>query len=222
MDLPRWLKGRATERDLRLVADAIGRAEARSSGEIVPMVVRSSSPVGHAGLLTFALLSLALWTLAPLVRLGLRALVSVDVRRWTLELGALGLAAGLTAVFSRHDGWLRWLISPRDRTTNVGRRALHEFHASRINEASAHTGVLLFVSLLERRAVVLADWAIAERIPQAAWQDVVDLLLKGLRERDLSAGYVAAIERAGDHLAEHFPAERSARRELPNELVIRD
>ena len=222
VNLPRWLSYRLNAEGQKRISGAVGLAESRTVGEIVPVLVRASSPIGHVTLLSFAAVALVLSAIAPLIQISLVEQFSIDAPFWAFEVGAL-LIAALIAPFAHHSEWvLRSLITRHDRDMNCTRRAQLEFYHSRVNSTDAHTGVLIFVSLLERKAIILGDAAIAQKLTAVDWQDAVDLLLKGMRGGDVAGGFVAAIERAGQHLAEHFPASRHDRNELPNCLLIRE
>ena len=223
IEIPRWLLGHVDESGLSRVRDAIARAESRTRGEIVPMIVRGSSPVGFAGPFTFAIAMIFVLALAPvaadaIARTGAFPLQS----RWTIELVAAAFAICVSPFAYHSRAWLRALIGRHDLALNAQRRAQLEFYQSRINGTEAHAGVLLFVSLLERRAVVLADAAIADRLPSDIWGEVVRLLTAGIREKDFAAGFERAIGKAGEILAEHFPAAAHGANELENELIIRE
>jgi putative membrane protein len=82
------------------------------------------------------------------------------------------------------------------------------------------TGIMIFVSVAERYAEVLADTGIYERVPQARWQAIVDGLLKRIGEDRPGDGFVEAIEAAGEHLAKHFPKGERDTDELPNHLIL--
>jgi putative membrane protein len=91
---------------------------------------------------------------------------------------------------------------------------------SGIGQTAGRTGVLVFVSLPERYARIVADQAIAERVAQAEWQEAVDALVGHMREGRVADGFVEAIERCGQVLAMHFPAKPDNRAELPNRIYV--
>ncbi len=77
------------------------------------------------------------------------------------------------------------------------------------------SGVLIFVSLAERYARIIADDGIAGRVPQREWQGAVDALIAHMREGRVDDGFiVAAIEQSADKLAAHFPRTAADRSEL--------
>ena len=90
-----------------------------------------------------------------------------------------------------------------------------------IGRTEGRTGVLVFVSLAERYARIVADEAIAQRVAQADWQGAIDALIDHMREGRIADGFVEAIERCGGVLATHFPAQagraqRAAGQDLPD------
>ena len=77
-----------------------------------------------------------------------------------------------------------------------------------------------YPSLAERYARIVADEGIAGRVPQAAWQGAVDVLISHAREGRVADGFTTAIERCADVLATHFPATGAPRDDLPDRIYI--
>jgi putative membrane protein len=75
------------------------------------------------------------------------------------------------------------------------------------------------VSLAERYARIIADEAIAQKVPNAEWQAAVDALTGHMRDGRIAQGFAAAIERCGAVLAVHAPAD-GAPNELPDRLYV--
>ncbi|MGE5564938.1 MAG: TPM domain-containing protein [Parcubacteria group bacterium] len=98
--------------------------------------------------------------------------------------------------------------------------ALQQFVSKSLHTTSARTGVLLFVALAEHRAEVIADEGIYAVAPHEVWDSVVARLVDGVKRGRLADGLVAAIERAGEILAEHVPATGENPNETPDELTI--
>ena len=82
------------------------------------------------------------------------------------------------------------------------------------------TGILIFVSLAERYARIIADDGIAARVPQSEWQAAVDALIAHMRDGRIADGFVAAIELCGSELARHFPRTETSRDELPDRIYL--
>lgn len=98
----------------------------------------------------------------------------------------------------------------------VRRRGSDCFVNLRVRNTRGGTGVLIYVSLLERMVWVVADDAVAEKVSQETWQAMRDRIVERSRKGELAAGLVEAIELAGDVLAPHFPPDPARGDELPN------
>ena len=71
------------------------------------------------------------------------------------------------------------------------------------------SGMLLFVALRERRALVLADEGISACVEPAEWQAIIDRLVATIRAGKPTAGMVEAIEACGRLLERQGPPARS-------------
>lgn len=217
--LPPWLRRVLTDGDRAKIAAAIHQAELNTSAEIVPMVVRSAGSYGHVsvvvGSIGITLLALLLLALNVSESASDASLVAASIAG-----GALILAASL--VFSRQPWMRRALTSERDLAHQVWTRAVVEFHLAGLNATVASTGILLFVAVEERRAVVLADRSIAERLPAGTWADVCATMVRGLRAKDLGGGFAGAIASCGTLVAAHFPPRPDDRNELRDRLIVKE
>ncbi len=214
---PDWaVRVLGTDGSARIEA-AIAQAESTTSGEIVPLLVRRSSTVGHVPLLAFCLLFIA----ALLVDLpGLLGGLGGHELIWVAATWLS--AAGVAALLSRLDLVQRTLTPQLDEVRQVDLRAQVEFYELELSRTEQRTGVLLMVSLMEHRAVVLADRGIAEKLDVTAWQELVDLMVQGVKAGDLADGMSRAVLRCGELLAPHFPIAPGDENELRDHLVIRE
>lgn len=183
------------------VAEAVGRAERLTRGQLVPVVVEKSDAypeVRYRGGLLLAAIATGL-VIALRLPLGLSELVLVQV-------GA-GVAGALLSLW---DPLERLLAGERAMEEAVRARAVRAFAEHGLHRTAEATGVLVFASLFERRAVVLGDKGIHEKIGDAEWDRAVAALVAGVRAGDPAKGFVDAIALCGAHLAEHFPRDPSA------------
>jgi len=189
------------------VREAVRRAEALSRGQIVPVVVERSGPYPEArfrgGLLLAALATGAVLVLQ--LPLGLSELALLQVAA-----GALGALSSLWAPVER-------LLVGGATEEAVRARAERAFHEEGLHRTAEGTGVLLFASLLERRAVVLGDRGIHEKMGDGEWDRAVSALVAGMRAGDPGRGFVDAVALCGARLAAHFPRDPAAKAS-PNEL----
>lgn len=211
--IPRWLKSQLDEAGYQAVAAAVKEVEGRTSAEIVPMIVRRSSAIGHVPMVVLVILVLIFFT----THLGrLQADYLSDHPLWWLLDGAVISAlavwiAGLSGV-QRH-------LTP-DRDIQVWHRAELEFYRHGLSHTAGATGILIFLSLMEKKVVVLADKAIAEKLDAEVWQGVVATLLQGRKSQHLAAGFCQAIAQCGSLVAPDFPPSGANPNELKDHLII--
>ena len=141
---------------------------------------------------------------------------------WAWYLGDIALLAMISALFSRFNCVQRLLTSRLDQEDQVDMRAQLEFYESNINNTKGSTGILLFASLMERRAVVLADKAISDKVPKEAWREVCDLLVGGIKEGNMGLAFGEAIAKCGEILAPEFPIQPDDVNELKDQLIIKE
>ncbi|MGB6427704.1 MAG: hypothetical protein WBF11_06295, partial [Methyloceanibacter sp.] len=194
------------------IADAIGAAERKTSGEIVVVVANASG-----GYFTYALVWAAVAALLvpwPLIY----------ETAWPIEhiyLAQLGVFA-LGAVLTQWDA-LRFAIVPKAiKRTRAHRKAVEQFLAQNLHTTEGRTGVLIYVSFAEHYAELIADDGIYKKVPLAMWEGVVETLTQHLGHGERVKGFVGAIEACGLLLAEHFPPGRGDQNELPNHLIVLD
>ena len=97
--------------------------------------------------------------------------------------------------------------------------AMRQFLAQGMHLTEHRTGVLVFVSVAEHYAEIVADSGINAKVAPAVWQDAVNAAVAAIREGRIGDGLVAAVERCGAVLAEHFPPGAINRDEVPNKVV---
>ena len=71
----------------------------------------------------------------------------------------------------------------------------------------------------EHRAELLADASIASKVPPEVWGDAMVALLAEVKQGRVADGMIAAVERVGKVLEEHFPAGSGNPNELPDRLI---
>lgn len=217
MDIPKWARGYLRPERVQLVEDAIRAAEARTSGEIVPMIVRRSSTIGHVPVIIACLL-LTLFIVAD----GPGWQYELIGEHWAWYLVDTVVLLLLSGQLARIPLLQRLLTTRDDQALQVDMRAQIEFYRSNIHSTSDATGVLLLVSLMEHRAVVLADTSIDAKVPDETWDKVVGLTTEGIKNGNVGLGLAAAIECCADILATEFPAAPNDVNELHDTLIIRE
>lgn len=186
--------------------NAVQSAERGTAGEIRLSIVRNSvrfHPLLFA--VTSVVIGLALYVECRKTEWGHP--VAMDV---ALCAGA-GVAAGLL---------FAWMGSRVGIGRAVHRHAEREFVRLGIAGTSGRTGVLLFLSLAERRAVILADQGIHAKVTEGTWDRILSSLLSAMREGRRVDALVGAVDQIGRVLSEHIPRTPGDQNELPDDVAL--
>ncbi len=192
------------------ISHAIRTAEARTSGEIVCVLAKSSSDTLALPILVAAVVALALpWLLIALTEMTVHGILSMQI--------IVFLALLVILLLPR----VRLALVPRKTRRAVAHRAAAEqFVARGVARKKDRTGILIFVSLAERYARIIADDGIAARVSQSEWQSAVDALVVHMRDGRIAEGFITAIDVCGNALATHFPPTATSRDELPDRIYV--
>jgi putative membrane protein len=200
----------ATADDAKRVAAAIATAEAKTSGEIVAVIAAESGNYHYVPFMWAALAALAVpwpliyWTWWPVQFI------------YIAQLLVFAVLMGLLMVPSLRLG----LVPRRVKTARAHRRAVEQFLAQNLHTTPGRTGVLIFVSVAERFAEIIADEGIHEKIAQAEWKAIIDDLTAHIGRGQSCEGFLRAIAAVGDHLARHFPPGSHDPHALSNHLIV--
>ncbi|MGE0174177.1 MAG: TPM domain-containing protein [Oligoflexales bacterium] len=216
--IPHWLEKKLDPSGLDQIREAIFDVEKTTSGEIVPMIVRRSSVIGHVPVLLFCVFSLFFFLFD--IEVHQAKLLGTSSRLWLILDAAVFVI--VSSLLSRCSFVQRRLTSQEDLEAQVATRAEVEFYEAELDNTEGATGVLIFLSMMERQVVVLADKAIAARLPKDIWDGVVQILLDGARKNDLASGFARAIRHCGELLHPHFPIQVGDKNELGDNLIIKD
>ena len=197
------------------IASAIRDAESRTSGEIYCVLAKSSDSYFFPAMFTLTVILLVLSLVAALL---LRQ-SWIDVPHVTLI--AAQIAAFLCAwiLIGLVPALRPRLVPGQLRYSRAHDNAVRQFLSHNIHLTEERTGVLIFVSLAERYAEIVADSGIASRVEQREWDDAVALLITAARERRIGDGFVGAVEQAGRLLALHFPPGEKNPNEIEDRLA---
>lgn len=210
------------------IDQAVTRAESGTSAEIVPAVATASGRYDRAediaGFWLAMMAMAAVWWFLPT---AVAEHGSWDVRpRWVDLAALIGAAlAGFIvgAVVTSRVGWLRRLFTLRSEMgQEVGRRARQVFFDGRVHHTAGKTGLLVYVSLYERMAIVLGDEQVEEKLGHAALDELCAALTRKLREGDVCAALCETIEAAGKRLAPVLPIAADDRNEISNAVITVD
>ena len=146
----------------------------------------------------------------------------VDYFGNTVTYVAVQVAVFIIAAVVVSLGPVRRALTPKSlKAARVHKAAMEQFLSHGLHLTQNRTGVLLFAAAAEHRAEVIADEGIYAAAPREVWDQVVDLLVAGLKRGDPAAAFEAAVRRSGEILAAHVPPHADGNpNELPDHLVV--
>ena len=112
------------------------------------------------------------------------------------------------------------LVSERDAMHEVSEEAIHTFYERGLHRTKHGTGILIFISLLERRVWILGDKGINDKVTPDFWHSLVAELTKGIREGKPLDGLCSVIAKCGAELTKHFPGRHDGTDAPPDDDVI--
>jgi putative membrane protein len=196
--------------DQNRITKAIRAAEAKTSGEIVCVLAETSTQATASPVFIAAVISLALpWLLTAFTTMTVFRILSLQVIVFMTLLMLLCLPRVRVALMPR-----------RARRAAAYRLAMEQFVSRGLARNKSQSGILIFVSLAEHYARIVAGTAISAQVPQSRWQEAVDALVAHTRNGRIAEGFIAAIEKCGEELAKHFPHTTVGRNELPDRIYL--
>jgi putative membrane protein len=218
-----------SEADRIRIGAAVTAAEANSDGEIVTVVSGQSDSYNDV-VLHWAVLVLFL-AVAVAAAIPGRLILLLDVVAGGWDTWTPGeLIAILLVVLAVKFLIARWIFGLRPirlaltphgtKARRVRRRGLLLFRLATENRTRAKTGVLLYLSLAEHRAEIIADAAINAKVTPETWGEAMAALIDAVKDGRPGDGMVASIGQIGQVLAEHFPRSPDDTNELPDRLIL--
>lgn len=216
------------EADHAKVSAAIAAAEATSNGEIIAVVTEQSDAYHDVGL-HYAVLALFLalgffaawpWLLDGYWTLLMGWSAAPTQRELLTLLLGIALFKFLAVLFLMKWMPLRLALTPGStKTRRVRRRAISIFKAAAERRTIGRTGVLIYLSMGEHRAEIVADEAITKVTTPDTWGEAMAALIVEVKAGRSGDGIVAAIGRVGAVLSEHFPRSSEDTNEIPDKLI---
>ncbi len=212
-----------------LVADAVTAAEAQTSGEIVTVLADRSDGYTDVALLwavgaAFTVMSVFAALPLPFLDLWDR-LIGGWGHEWTtgeqasmvIELGLLTFAGVMLA-----QQWepLKFALIPGPaKTIRVHAQAVRQFKVGADRRTTGRTGVMIYLSMREHRAEIVADESIAAIVSAEVWGEAMSDMLSHIRHGRIAEGLAVGIGDVGFVLAQHFPRGADDMNELPDRLI---
>ena len=219
------------------IRETIHNVEKTTSGEIVLMVIDESDPYREA----MAIGAVVISALVSLIVVIISSIVIHLAGEWsdgssgimafrflhtvfTMNLWLFIALAVLLYTPARHIihmfPKLKFLFVSKERKSEAVRdRAVALFYEKGLHRTKHETGVLILISIHERKVWILGDRGINEKISKHFWYDQSSALSRGIAESRSGEAACKVIERCGQELARHFPIGKHDVNELPDDVI---
>ncbi len=213
----------------KIVSDAVEAAELTTSGEIVTVLADRSDGYSdvtmvYAAAAAFTAMSLFALFPAPFMDLW-DQIIGGWMHEWTTgEIASMTTALGLIAFTIT---WLVFLWEPLKfiaipgpvKTRRVHSQAIKHFKVGADGRTGGRTGILIYLSMSEHRAEIVADEPIAEKVSADVWGEAMVDMLHHIKEGKIAEGMAVGVKDVGVVLSEHFPRADDDENELPDRLI---
>lgn len=221
----RWL----SEEESRQVAEAVAAAEANSAGEIVTIVTDRSDgyfDVALSWAIIAAFIAMGIFVLIPNFYFEkIDWLLGSWQVEWTIR-EALTIAFGIgvlkfigVMLIQLIQPLKFWLIPPPIKSARVNDRAIEYFRVGAERRTTGRTGILIYLSMREHRAEIVADEAIASQVEPEVWGKAMEAMLAHIGKGRVGDGLAAAVGEVGKVLAAHVPRQADDVNELPDRPI---
>ncbi|WP_296676385.1 hypothetical protein [Novosphingobium sp.] len=218
-----------SDADHAIISAAVETAELTSAGEIVTIVSDQSDryfDVALAWATLAAMTALMAVSAFPTFSLGL---IDRILGRWSHDwtpqqvlvmAACLGMSKFVGVLLVQLWRPLRLFLIPRFVSNpRVRARAVTLFRVGAERRTTGRTGILIYLSLAEHRAEIVADEAIASKVAPEVWGEAMAAMLTELRAGQIAAGMAAAVGKVGEVLAQHLPRSAQDTNELPDRVI---
>jgi putative membrane protein len=189
------------------LASCVKEIEATTDVELVIGVQARAGSYRHADYLFGAVVSFA-------------SLVFMLFAPWDFHLYWVAIDVaflfGLATFLSTKSNAIRRLLTTENfRNEAVRLRAAAMFYEAGIANTDAEMGMLIYLSLLERRAEVIADRGVLKAVPPLQWNEMLSMI-RNAGSNPQPDTFEDVIRKLGKLLAEHIPATGENPNELPD------
>ena len=196
--------------DRKSLEGIVAKAEENTSGEIVPAIMNSSDlyPVAH---FRAALIGGILGSILCYYFYNFEDPIALI---WAQIPGMIIFYLLAYIPFIKRN-----LISKSQMDEEVYQRALEVYHERSVSLTRDRTGILIYISILERQVHILADTGISSKVSSDFWQEIVNEMISDIKKDQIVKAMSSAITSCGNKLSEHFPPRADDTDEIKNSIT---
>lgn len=217
-----------TEGDLEKIREAVKEAESKTSGEIKVAFIKESYDYAKYEVI-FALFTGIIYLIAIFL---FQNQIETLIKNMSWDYSPFYLTAffGISPFVTMTIFYLianiplidRLIIPGSIQRKKVNERAVRYFIESGVHTTRDRTGILIFLSFLEKRVELLADTGINSHIPQEKWDGIVSHIIEGIKSGNTVKNLTESVLECGKLLSEseNFPIKPDDTNELKDDVSI--
>ena len=191
------------------ISEAIAEVERGTDAELVTVLAAASDDYRYIPLLWAALVALIVPSALYLTPLSTAWMITAQL-----------VAFVLLAVLLQTETLRTRLIPKSVRTLRAANMARRQFLEQGLHHTDDDTGMLIFVSEAEHYVEILVDRGISSKVDDERWSSIIENFVDDVHEGQVERGFLTALERCGEILAEAVPKTPDNRNELDNRLIL--
>jgi len=97
-------------------------------------------------------------------------------------------------------------------------RAAWLFKKLKMHETKDRNGVLIYLSINDRKFAIIGDAGINKVVPEGFWNENKEMMISHFKKGEFAIGLIKGIEKAGEQLKQFFPYQEDDVNELSDEI----
>ena len=215
-----------SNQDLEKIKDAVKNAESKTAGEIAAAFIKESDSYAVYELMFAVICGFIYFFVMMFFAGGIEE--TIKNMTWDYHPNYLLIFYGLSTFLVififyllANINFIDRLIIPKSvMRRKVNERSVRHFMEAGVYDTKDRTGILIFISQLERRVELPADSGISEQIPQEKWNSIVNHIIDGVKSGNWVKHLNESIAECGKLLAEYYPIQPNDVNELKDGIVI--
>lgn len=98
-------------------------------------------------------------------------------------------------------------------------KAINLFTQFKMNETELRNGVLIYISINDKKLAIYGDKGINEKVEDDFWESTLQKMKFHFANGNFAEGIIAGLIEAGNKLKTHFPKSDNDINELPDEIT---
>lgn len=196
------------------IKQAINDITSHSSGEIICVITQNSANYRFYPIFIAAIITLIIMPLAHVAT----SISLVDYRQISITYFIAMIIFYILSLSFIYTP-LGVALTPKHIKKSCAKRfALEQFFSNNLHDTTHKTGILIFISVAEKHVEIISDKGINKVIEKITWDNMMDNLIKSIKQNKLGEGLLYNIPQLKSILVRHFPVKDKIK-ELTNTVI---